>query len=247
LIHRARNRELVGYTERHHIVPRCIGGNNAVENIVKLTAEEHYVAHQLLVKMYPFHIGLKWAAMHLTGRPRNNSWRGNKLYGWIRRQVSDAVRIKATGRVMSVESRAKMSAAKQGIKRAPHSVETRAKMSAASKGRPKSAEHRAALSAAHMGLKLRPRSEESKMRSSVAIRAAFANGANRGDSKRGIKHAPHSVETKAKMSAARRGRLKSTAHCEALSASLKGKSKSAAHREALSASLKRIWADRKAV
>jgi len=39
-----------GYYEKHHIVPRSLGGDNSKENIVKLTAKEHLVAHKLLVK-----------------------------------------------------------------------------------------------------------------------------------------------------------------------------------------------------
>ena len=50
LIARGQNRELEDYKEKHHIVPRCMGGSNKKENLVYLTAEEHYVAHQLLVK-----------------------------------------------------------------------------------------------------------------------------------------------------------------------------------------------------
>lgn len=40
------------YYERHHIVPRCIGGENTKENIVKLTAREHFIAHWLLWRIY---------------------------------------------------------------------------------------------------------------------------------------------------------------------------------------------------
>lgn len=41
-----------GYFERHHILPRSIGGTNSKENLVLLTAKEHYLAHMLLVEMY---------------------------------------------------------------------------------------------------------------------------------------------------------------------------------------------------
>ncbi len=41
----------VGYYEKHHIVPKCLGGSNTMLNLVRLTAREHYVAHLLLVKM----------------------------------------------------------------------------------------------------------------------------------------------------------------------------------------------------
>lgn len=45
-----------GYTEKHHIIPRCLGGSDEQENIVKLTAREHYIAHLLLTKMFPNNI-----------------------------------------------------------------------------------------------------------------------------------------------------------------------------------------------
>ena len=37
-----------GYTERHHIVPKCYGGSNDEDNLVDLTAKEHFIAHWLL-------------------------------------------------------------------------------------------------------------------------------------------------------------------------------------------------------
>lgn len=39
------------YTERHHIIPKCIGGTNVKSNIVRLTPKEHRLCHLLLVKM----------------------------------------------------------------------------------------------------------------------------------------------------------------------------------------------------
>jgi hypothetical protein len=41
------------YYERHHIIPKCMGGSNDKTNLVKLTAKEHFVAHKLLVEIYP--------------------------------------------------------------------------------------------------------------------------------------------------------------------------------------------------
>ena len=40
-----------GYTENHHIVPKSLGGSDLQENLVKLTAREHFVCHWLLTKM----------------------------------------------------------------------------------------------------------------------------------------------------------------------------------------------------
>lgn len=39
------------YVERHHIIPKSLGGTNDKTNIVKLTAREHFVCHWLLTKM----------------------------------------------------------------------------------------------------------------------------------------------------------------------------------------------------
>lgn len=38
------------YGEIHHILPKCLGGNDIKDNLVKLTAKEHYVVHHLLCK-----------------------------------------------------------------------------------------------------------------------------------------------------------------------------------------------------
>ena len=52
LCRKAQTREEVeGYTERHHIIPRSLGGSNEKSNIAILTAREHYIAHMLLVRI----------------------------------------------------------------------------------------------------------------------------------------------------------------------------------------------------
>lgn len=54
IIKNASNRELPKsvYCERHHIVPRCLGGLDEDSNLVDLTAKEHFICHLLLVKIY---------------------------------------------------------------------------------------------------------------------------------------------------------------------------------------------------
>ena len=39
------------YTEKHHIIPRSLGGDNSIDNLVRLTAREHFICHWLLTKM----------------------------------------------------------------------------------------------------------------------------------------------------------------------------------------------------
>jgi NUMOD3 motif len=62
LITKAQNRTIDGYVEKHHVVPRSFGGKNIKENLVNLTAREHYIAHALLWKMkFPGVYGSKMA------------------------------------------------------------------------------------------------------------------------------------------------------------------------------------------
>jgi len=85
-----------GYFECHRIIPGCMGGKYVKGNIVYLTPEEHYLAHQLLVKMYPNHGGLVNAAVNMTFHSSDNRV-NNKLYGWLRRKMAEEARKRSTG------------------------------------------------------------------------------------------------------------------------------------------------------
>ena len=49
------------YHERHHIVPKCMGGGNEKENLIDLYAREHFEAHRLLALENPENDGLVYA------------------------------------------------------------------------------------------------------------------------------------------------------------------------------------------
>ncbi len=51
IVKQASLRAPVGYIEKHHIIPKSMGGSNDKENIVALTAREHFICHLLLTKM----------------------------------------------------------------------------------------------------------------------------------------------------------------------------------------------------
>jgi hypothetical protein len=52
IIDNAKNRTVIpSYVEKHHIIPKSIGGLNGKENLVVLTAREHFICHLLLTKM----------------------------------------------------------------------------------------------------------------------------------------------------------------------------------------------------
>lgn len=106
LILRATEREVLGYVERHHVVPKCLGGTDAADNIVLLTAREHFLAHRLLTRIYPSSRGV-WYALIAMGR----------LPG-LRARIFATERTKAAqvrvGTRYSTEAKTKMSIAKKG-------------------------------------------------------------------------------------------------------------------------------------
>jgi len=49
------------YYEKHHILPKCLNGSNDKDNLVLLTAKEHFICHKLLTKIYPHSNGISFA------------------------------------------------------------------------------------------------------------------------------------------------------------------------------------------
>jgi hypothetical protein len=202
LIERARGRRLDGYRERHHVLPRCMGGGNDLDNIVELTGEEHYVAHQLLVRGYPYVNGLAVAAVRMA-----KQCTGNKAYAWLRRRVAADARVRETGKKRSPESVEKGVSKLRGRKHTPQAV---ANMTAASKANaakgPMSTSQRAHISAAKRGV---PRDRVAVEKTATALRGRPRSEETRkkiGDANRGKKLSPRSQETRLKVSAALKGK-----------------------------------------
>ncbi len=40
-----------GITEKHHIIPKCLGGTDDIDNLVDLSPKAHFICHWLLTKM----------------------------------------------------------------------------------------------------------------------------------------------------------------------------------------------------
>lgn len=51
IIESAKSNTPSGHIEKHHIIPRSLGGDNDKENIAKLTARQHFLCHLLLIRM----------------------------------------------------------------------------------------------------------------------------------------------------------------------------------------------------
>lgn len=81
-----------GYTERHHILPRSLGGRDVSANLIDLTARDHYFAHCCLAKM---HGGKMWSALFAVANmaKSDQAWRY-----FCRRRMVEAARVKAAKR-----------------------------------------------------------------------------------------------------------------------------------------------------
>ena len=62
------------YYENHHILPKCLDGSNDKENLVLLTAREHYLCHKLLTYIYSknWKIMLSFHRMTFDKKGRHN-------------------------------------------------------------------------------------------------------------------------------------------------------------------------------
>lgn len=132
LIMRARERVLSGYSEKHHVIPKCVGGSYRKENIVRLTPEEHYIAHILLVRIYPNKKALIYAAKMMANR-------SNKVHGWLRRLHAKQVSADRKGTKLSDAHKSAISRAVagegNGMHGRKHTEQTRAKLRSSNRSR----------------------------------------------------------------------------------------------------------------
>ena len=136
---RGLNKKLLNYyTEKHHIIPKCINGTNDVNNLALLTGREHYLCHWLLIKIhnnkklfYAYHMlcnGAKSGRMKNKFIPKLSS----KQYESMKRNLTSFFSNLHKNKIVTDECRLKMRTAKLGTHRTD---ETKAKISASTKGR----------------------------------------------------------------------------------------------------------------
>jgi rubrerythrin len=163
------------YYERHHIIPKCLGGGDEEENLVLLTAREHFICHKLLTYIFPNKRKIATAFHYMIfGKGHYNV--SNRDYSYARELISLIP--------MSEETRKKIGEAIKKIKRKPvsdrtkellriintgktHTEETKKKMSSLRKGKEKSKLHKQRIGLSHIGIKpdkesLRKNSESNK-------------------------------------------------------------------------------------
>lgn len=150
IINRSRTRTLDSdiYTEKHHIIPKSLGGSNSSCNLAILTAREHFVCHWLLTKMvngiakqkmsYALHAMLN---LNLDKRYKNslayerNKLETSKLKSLARKGKLLGEKNYNFGKKWSDEQRKKMSEFRKGKcfhSDFKHSNESKIKMSEAS-------------------------------------------------------------------------------------------------------------------
>lgn len=133
--------------EKHHIIPKCLGGTNDTENLIKLTPQEHFLAHLFLAKMYPANKKL----IHAIGMMSNYKKYSSRKYQWVKLEHAKAMSILHKGRVDSKETILKR---KYAVTDA-----TRKKLSESHKGKKITEEHKKIISLTHKGKKI---SDETK-------------------------------------------------------------------------------------
>lgn len=117
LIASRKNRSIKGYTETHHIVPKCLGGTNDESNLIRFTAREHFIAHLLLVKAIKDPKGRTKMAFALSRLAHGNSknyTNNSRTYQYIQELNSKASseRTKEWWSQFSAEERSQMRSGK---------------------------------------------------------------------------------------------------------------------------------------
>lgn len=127
IINRAKSMPRDGYTENHHIIPRSLGGSNDADNLVKLSAREHFLAHRLLCKMTTSKDkGKMYYAFNMMQLSNNNQNRYKKLtsasYAILKEELSKYISLSRKGKKTGPQTKPRKP-------RPPISDETRRKMS----------------------------------------------------------------------------------------------------------------------
>jgi hypothetical protein len=127
---------LIGYKERHHILPRSMGGTDDASNLVNLTAREHFIAHYLLAKI---HGGSQW--LPVLYFKNGNKYNNSRLYEAAKIKVIEYRKQYKPSDYMC----SKLSLLFKGKKRPPFSKEWKANMKKGQKGKQFSDEHKKKL------------------------------------------------------------------------------------------------------
>lgn len=86
------------YTEKHHILPKSLGGNNSRSNIVRISGKAHFICHMLLARMMNNSKNKKNMihALNMLAKANNENQNryeiSSRSYELIRKQLSDSMK-----------------------------------------------------------------------------------------------------------------------------------------------------------
>lgn len=131
---RGQNRICEAYTEKHHIVPKSLGGTNHKSNLTTLTAREHFICHLLLPRMLESADDRRkmYYALHrmtFSKTDKHDRYIPSRSFEHLRKMIANGLR----GRKLSEQAKEKLRSRKV-------SDETRRKQSESLKGRKFSSE-----------------------------------------------------------------------------------------------------------
>jgi len=210
LIEYAKQNPPDGRVEKHHIVPRSMGGSNSKDNLIPLSPRWHFVAHWLLWKAYK---NSKMANAFWTMACCNQERINSKTYSIVREVAAQSISKARKGIIISDKHKAIL---KELMTGRVVSQETREKLSKASKGKKRSAEVCAQMSERNKGKK---HSEETKAKMSAAKKGKPSNTAGKTFKKK----VPVTLEQRQKMSERRLGTKMSLESSEKKRQSMMGK------------------------
>lgn len=136
LVNKCKNRvlPLESYTEKHHIIPRSLGGDDTADNLVRMLPREHFIAHLLLAKIHKGQSGMKMVhalRRMLTGHRNDRYVPNSRVYQVIRTLSME----KCSGENNPMYGRIGDSHPSFGRKELIYGDSFKAKISATSKGR----------------------------------------------------------------------------------------------------------------
>ena len=137
-----------GYCEKHHIVPKCLGGTDEPQNLVLLPAKAHYIAHLLLCRIYPENRRIlhAFAAMALISKNHKRKI-NSRIYLKMRTARSNA--LKGVPRPEHVKEKLRVPKKNKENYKKPKTKEHAQKISNSLKGKKKTKEHIRNSVAAH--------------------------------------------------------------------------------------------------
>lgn len=90
LITKRKKEIFLGYVEKHHIIPKCLGGSDNKDNLVSLSAREHFIAHMLLHKIHQCQKTAYALWMMQCKSPsyqgEQNHLKNSRMYAWAREE-----------------------------------------------------------------------------------------------------------------------------------------------------------------